>query len=357
MFIALIIAFISYLFFHYQAATIADLLPDKITAQEVYYLGIALAVGGLINIPLAWLRITENAILFFKVTMVKVIIQVALSIYWLSTGMGVTSVLAAGAVSAVLVALYLTVFQIKATNIHFSITSLICITKYAGPIFIGGLTTFALSGMDRWVLAEYFGAKEIASYTIAIKFALVPALLIQPFTLWWFPKRYSVLNEKNGRELNAHFSILGSIISVLICGAIGLIGPFLIKVLTPTEFHGAIILLPWLLLCTLLKMISELLNLGCFIKEDSQTQMRINFLSCGIGGMLLLILVPQLMVVGAIASLLIANLLRLVLFYHYSQKQLYLPYKFGYLFTACGTTFIAMWLGQHIESHLWLASN
>jgi len=146
-------------------------------------------------------------------------------------------------------------------------------------------------------------------------------------------------------------------VSVLICGVIGLIGPYLITVLTPTEFHGAITILPWLLLCTLIKMISELLNLGCFVNKDSQTQMHINFFSCGVGAILLLLLVPSFMIFGAITSLLLANSLRLVLFYYFSQKELYLPYKFGYLFTACGATVIAMWIGQQIEGNLWLVSS
>jgi O-antigen/teichoic acid export membrane protein len=357
LFLAIIIAVISYTFFHLYSAVVVNFLPGEITEKEMYSLGIALAVGGMINVPLAWLRITDNAFLFFKITMLKVILQVGLTVYWLSSGMGVLSVLAAGAVSSVVIALLLSFIQIKETGLNLSLVSLIAILKYAGPILIGGLATFALSGMDRWILAEYFGAEEIAAYAIAIKFALVPTLLIQPFTLWWFPKRYSVLNEKNGKELNAHFSILGSILAILLCGGVGLVGPYLIQELTPEEYHSAIQILPWLLLCTLIKMVSELLNLGCFIDKNSQLQMNINFISCGIGALLLFVLIPQFMIVGALVSLLTANLTRLALFYCYSQKQLYLPYKFGYLYTAFGATIVAMWLGQIIEKSSWLASS
>jgi len=355
LFIAIIIAIVSYIFFHFYSTVFVDLLPGKIDEKEMYLLGIALAVGGMINVPLAWLRITDNAFLFFKVTIAKVIIQVALTLYWLSSGLGILSVLGAGAVSSVLVALFLSYVQVRETGLNLSLSSLTSILKYAYPILIGGLATFALSGMDRWILAEYFGAQEIAAYAIAIKFALVPTLLIQPFTLWWFPKRYSVLNEKNGRELNAHFSILGSIISVLLCGGIGLLGPYFIQQLTPLEYHSAIQILPWLLLCSLIKMVSELLNLGCFIDKSSQLQMKINIFSCGVGALLLFILIPHFMVNGALTSLLLANITRLVLFYFFSQKELYLPYKFGYLSTAFGASLVAMWLGQLVEKSSWLA--
>lgn len=346
LFVAAIIAIISYAIFHFYANALLPYLPTGITENELYLLGVALSVGGLINIPLAWLRITERAALFFTISMVKVLLQVGLTFYWLVNGWGITSILAAGAVSAVIVAIILCVIQVKETNISFSTKNLKSIIYYAGPIFIGGAATFTLSGMDRWLLAEHFGATEIAAYAIAIKFALVPTLLIQPFTLWWFPKRFSVLKKHDGKNINAHFSVLGAIISVLICGGLGLLGPLLIQHLTPTEYHGAITILPWLLLCTLLKMLSDLLNLGCFVEKSSQQQMNINLIACGFGGLLLIMLVPLFKVEGALFALITANAIRMALFYHFSQKKIYLPYKFGYLYPAISAAIVATWFGQ-----------
>lgn len=354
--VAAIIAIISYTIFHFYSIDLLTLLPGIITENELYLLGVALSVGGLINIPLAWLRITERAGLFFTISMLKVLLQVAFTFYGLINGWGITSILAAGAVSSVVVALILCAIQLhdiqpkepqtKGTYIRFSSENIKSILTYAGPIFVGGAATFALSGMDRWLLAEHFGATEIAAYAIAIKFALVPTLLIQPFTLWWFPKRFSMLKEDNGKKLNAHYAIIGAIISVLICGGLGLLGPLLIQWLTPVEYHAAMTILPWLLLCTLFKMLSDLLNLGCFVEKSTQVQMNINLVACGFGGLLLIVLVPLLMVKGALISLISANGLRMALFYYFSQKKVYLPYKFGYLFSAISAAFIATWFGQ-----------
>jgi len=344
--VAGIISIISYAIFHFYSKELLPYLPAGITENELYLLGVALSVGGLINIPLAWLRITERAGLFFSISMLKVLLQVGLTFYWLVNGWGITSILAAGAVSAVIVAIILCVIQLKETNISFSTKNLKSIIFYAGPIFIGGAATFTLSGMDRWLLAEHFGATEIAAYAIAIKFALVPTLLIQPFTLWWFPKRFSVLKEHNGKNINAHFAVVGAIISVLMCGGLGLLGPLLIHYLTPADYHGAIAILPWLLLCTLLKMLSDLLNLGCFVEKSSQLQMNINIVACGFGGLLLIMLVPFFKVEGALIALITANAIRMALFYYFSQKKVYLPYKFAYLYPAISAAIVATWFGQ-----------
>ncbi|KGJ86548.1 lipopolysaccharide biosynthesis protein [Colwellia psychrerythraea] len=348
--VAAIIAIISYAIFHFYSKDLLPFLPGDITENELYLLGVALSVGGLINIPLAWLRITERAGLFFIISILKVVLQVSLTFYWLINGWGITSILASGAVSSVIVAIILCVIQLKEIQVRFSITDVISNIKkiiyYAGPIFIGGAATFTLSGMDRWLLAEHFGATQIAAYAIAIKFALVPTLLIQPFTLWWFPKRFSVLKEHDGKNINAHFAVLGAIISVLLCGGLGLIGPLLIQHLTPTAYHGAIAILPWLLLCTLFKMLADLLNLGCFVEKSTRLQMNINLASSGIGGLLLVVLVPLFMIEGALIALIAANVIRMGLFYYYSQQKIYLPYKFAYLYPAISAAVVATWFGQ-----------
>ncbi len=353
--IAGVIALLSYAIFHFYSQDLLPLLPGVITENELFLLGIALSVGGLINIPLAWFRITERAGLFFGISMFKVVLQVALTFYGLINGWGISSILAAGAVSAVIVALILCIIvikevQLKESQLSFSMLSIIrnvkSIANYAGPILIGGIATFTLSGMDRWLLAEHFGATEIAAYAIAIKFALVPTLLIQPFTLWWLPKRFSVLKEQDGKATNAHFAVIGATLSVIICGTLGLLGPLLIQWLTPIEYHAAALILPWLLLCTLLKMLADLLNLGCFVEENTRVQMNINLASCGLGGLLLIILVPFFAIHGALIALILANAIRMCLFYYFSQKKVYLPYKFGYLYSAISAAFIATLFGQ-----------
>ena len=146
--VAGIIAIISYAIFHFYSKDLLLYLPGDITENELYLLGVALSVGGLINIPLAWLRITERAGLFFTITMLKVLLQVGLTFYWLINGWGITSILAAGAVSAVIVAIILCIIQLKETNISLSTKNLKSIITYAGPIFIGGAATFSLSGME-----------------------------------------------------------------------------------------------------------------------------------------------------------------------------------------------------------------
>jgi hypothetical protein len=93
-------------------------------------------------------------------------------------------------------------------------------------------------------------------------------------------------------------------------------------------------------------MLSELLNLGHSVEKSYPLQMNVNLVPCGFGGLLLIVLVPLFMVESTLTALISANALRMGLFYYYSQKRVYLPYKFGYLYSAISAAVVATCFGQ-----------
>ncbi|MFC1747537.1 lipopolysaccharide biosynthesis protein [Pseudomonadota bacterium] len=322
------------------APLIAQLLPGTVEVFDVRLLGVALAVEGCLTIPLAWLRMRERAKQFFVLTTSKVILQAGLSYALLQQGWGISGILVASAVSAVLLAVVLSVLHIKDVGFSFSWISSRQLLRYGVPMVISGMAGFALSGLDRWLLADVVGEAALAPYAVAAKFSLVTLLLMQPFTLWWYPQRFRLLNQTKGIEKNAHYAVLGSTLVIIISGAVGVCAPWLIRWLTPEAYHVAIVYVPWLVLATALKIISDLLNLGCYTSTNSRLQMQINLVCTCVGVALFAALIPSWGIGGVVAALVISNTLRLILFYYKSQNLLYLPYCFRPLFQA--TTFSAL---------------
>jgi O-antigen/teichoic acid export membrane protein len=93
-------------------------------------------------------------------------------------------------------------------------------------------------------------------------------------------------------------------------------------------------------------MLSKLLNFGHSVEKSYPLQMNVNLVHCGFGGLLLIILVPLFMVGGTLTALISANALRMGLFYYYSQKRVYLPYKFDYLYSVMSAAAVATCFGQ-----------
>jgi len=213
-----------------------------------------------------------------------------------------------------------------------------------------GLVAFALNGMDRWILAENASLAEVAEFGIAAKFALAMVLLMQPFGMWWSPRRFEVLHHQNGEQKVAEIIAIGCAIALLITVTVGLISPPLINWLLPESYHQASQYVVAITIVMLLKELVELFNIGCFNGKTTSSQLIINVISALIGISAMLWLTPQYQVWGIIFSLLFAQLIRLVLFYRVSQHFLPLKYPIYSLLILTILSGIWLLLGAYVNT-------
>jgi len=344
--LAVIIAVVTFVIFQLCATNIALLLPGNIAVDYIRLLVISICVEGIIAIPLAWLRMQDNAWFFLVISLVKALLQAVLTYTLLIMGEGIQGVMIASAVSSLFIASTMFIYQIRDTGIAINIHQYRKYFSYGVPIVISGLAGFSLSGLDRWLIASYVSEEALASFAVALKFALIPLILIQPFTLWWYPKRFQLLKTQAGIEENAYYSTIGSALGVLAVGLTGMVSPMAIHYLTPQAYHNATDYLFYLLLINAIKIASDLMNVGCYIESGSQQQMKINIVCAFIGVIGFILWVPVFGVMGVIYGLGVSTVLRLLLFYFLSQKKLYLPYNFSPIYKAVTLGSMMMLIGQ-----------
>ena len=308
------------------APLLATYLPGSLSATDVTIVMITLALEGCIAIPLGWLRMQEKALSFFWISSLKAAIQVILIIGFINYGMGITGVVLAALIAIVLQGIVLISMQVRSTGINLSLRGSSAILKYSLPLVASGLIGFVLAGLDRLVLADAVGTAELAKYAIAAKFALISALIFQPFGMWWFPKRQRIINEKNGVVTAAKFAAMGSTLVLIIALSIGLSAPIVIKYLLPASYAGAVAYVPWVVLLKALKESTDLLNLGLYYQARTHLIVIIDALVSATALTIMLWLTPKLGVFGVIYALFIAQGVKLILSLYFSQKVLTLPY-------------------------------
>ncbi|MGL5006711.1 MAG: lipopolysaccharide biosynthesis protein [Plesiomonas sp.] len=328
------------------AAKIAALLPGGVPVSVIRWVLLSIALEGVIGIPLAWIRMKSMARFFFLCTAGRVVIQAFLIWIFLRSGHGVKGVIVVGALTSLGQAMLMGYWQWRDTGAHFKLQSSMHYLRYGFPILISGLAGFAIAGLDRWWLAGSAGETELAYYAVAAKFALAAGLILQPFALWWYPKRFQLLLDENGLQKNADFAEFGASCGYLLAGVVGIISPYLIMILTPVDYHPAIQLVPWLVAAMAFKTQSELMNVGCYSQSDSKIQMNIHLVTSliGVGGYA--VLIPFFGVFGVIISQLFVNVLRAGLFLYYSQKLLFLPYRWYGVISSALLMGGAIWIGQ-----------
>ena len=323
---------------YFSASNIISLLPAKVSTTQLFLIAFPALLEGVIAIPLTLMRMQSLAKYFCLLNVVKAMLQAVMIVVLLQLGYGIDGILMAGAVSSLFLVLCLLPYQWQQMDkgwysgwLRNGLNSeywqnMFAIMRYGAPIVLGRLGLFAMTGLDRWLLADKVGIEQLAVYAIAVKFALILALLMQPFGLWWFPYRFTLLKQPNGNQQCAHYALLGTNLGLILGFIMLLMLPTFMQLILPVAYHEATFIVMALLAVNMIKHAGDLMNLGCFI-NSSMSQMWVQWLCAVIAIMGYVLFIEDYGVWAAAAVLLFVYLLRLLLFYFYSQHVLFLPYQ------------------------------
>ena len=330
------------------AGEIARLMPGNPSANEVRLLVVSLSMEGLLGVALTWLRIRGAAGTFLLLSVGRSVIFATLSVGLLMAGYGLMGVLSAMAIAAVFQGLATAFVVLRETGVRIRGIDWWPLTIYSGPLLVSALAMFALGSLDRWFLADDVGTAELALYGVAVRLGAITAVLLQPFHMWWFPKRFIVLREPFGVERSAHVVAIGIVITILGGVIVSLGGPLVIHVMTPPAYHAAALFVPWLAMVYVVQEMGSLLELGSYLRKDGFIPLFTNLLGAAIVVGLYLVLIPRYGVAGAIASTLVAQSVRTLIIHLISQYYIRLPYQMGRLalvaLMAAGGTALSFWL-------------
>ena len=313
------------------APLLAGLLPGGLGVTDLRLLLISLALTATIELPLAWLRLNERAFAFLCLGAGKAIVQAGLSLGALAAGWGVTGVVAAGAAVDVALVILLITLQSRSTGLTIRLARFVDLLRYGGPLVLGGVAAFVLGSCDRWFLADTVPASDLAHYALAGKFALAAALLLQPFDLWWYPRRQMILTEPGGIARSARIVGTGLALTILAATTAAVVGPLAIRLLTPPAYHAATVWLPWLAAIAAMHAACSLVNVGCYIGRTGTLPMLVTAMAALVALVGYTLLVPTLGVAGAVYATLIAQTVRLALFYILGRQRAPIPYPLARL--------------------------
>jgi len=304
---------------------IANIAVD-ISVGQLQTIFVVISLEGAVAIPLAWFRMQERVLTFFLATSLRTITQAVLIVIFLQLQYGVNGVLAACLIAATIQAFILSTMMLKEVGLVCNLKHCVRYLKYSLPIVGSGFIAFSLAGFDRWLLAAQSSLTDVAIYGIAAKFALATVLLVQPFGMWWLPKRFVVLKQNLGIAKAAHYIMIGIIVVMAIAVVVSFVAPFLIHWLLAPQYHGAIDYVLWLVLAMAFKEISELVNIGCFYDKSTYQQLVVNLVCAFIGLSIMWVGITHWGIWAVVIALNVAYFTKAVLFYMVSQRNLPLPY-------------------------------
>jgi O-antigen/teichoic acid export membrane protein len=217
---------------------------------------------------------------------------------------------------------------------------------YGVPLIGSGLASFVLGTADRWLLAGVVPAAALGQYALAAKIALIAALLTQPFELWWYPRRLALLSAPGGLEKSARIVAAGLVLTILAAGATSVVGPLLIRLLTPVSYHAAAAFIPWIAAAIALQSMGSLVNVGCYTGRTGAQPMLVNGIAALVALVLYLALIPNHGVAGAVGATVLAQAVRFALFAVLSQRRVRLPWRPWTMLAPIAMSSAAAWVAQ-----------
>ena len=286
------------------------------------------SLSGLIDMPLAFMRLSGRSGRFLGFICARGVLQLVSMTIALQLGFGASGVIVSNALVDGVIAVGLLAVTLVEIRPRITLEALRRTVFFGVPLVGAALASFVLGSCDRWFLANAVTGEDLAHYAIATKLGLGTALLMQPFSLQWYARRFSVLSAHGGLEESARFVAIGFTILILAATAVSLAGPVFIAMILPPGYMEASFYLPFLVLCVTLNESCSLVNIGCYTRNHSGLVLLINSAGaiCALVGYA--IGVPLYGVAAAIGATIIGHSLRLTLFLIAGHSRAPIPYPY-----------------------------
>ncbi len=298
-----------------------------ISQSSLYILAISLSIESPLAICMVWLRMQDKTITFIKISLGIALIQALCVLLALNLGYGVQGVLLS-AFMAHLVQLLCSLHSSKLRITRPSKRLVKVSLKYCLPLMLSGLVAFGLNGSERWIIASNTSLEVLGQYAIAAKFALAMCFLIQPFGMWWMPKRIKLAKEHP--EQATSYTQMGITLVGMLAMCVLCFGQLFIQYALPEVYHPSALLLVGTLLMALGKEWGELLNLGSLVKGRTLPLFWIN-LGVVILALSSLFMHQELSIWTIMLTLGMAQLGRALIIFFISQRAYSLPFNLSKL--------------------------
>ncbi|HHB1592186.1 TPA: lipopolysaccharide biosynthesis protein [Vibrio campbellii] len=300
-------------------------IPSPFSQFEFIVLMLTIILEGAIGIGTAWLRMQDDkakTLLYVMVT--TTVLQVVFIVTALMVYPHVISVLLGGLLAAVIQFIWLHIVN-KYKVVMPDLTLAKQHLHYCIPVMMSALVAFCMNGAERWFIGANASLATLGVYAVAVKFAIGMCILVQPFGMWWMPRRFAYLERSRGVEA-VRISHFGMIYIAALNVLVATLAFIVINHFLPDTYQQAALYTLFLLPIAMLKEWSELLNIAILYKRRTRWLLGINVTAAGIAITLLFVL-SSLGIYGVFIALYYAQLAKLVMTFIIGQQCIHLPFQ------------------------------
>lgn len=305
------------------APWLAELVFDsRDNAGLIRLAAMSLAASSFSIAPLTAFRVREQSTYFVLSQLAKLLLQVALNLYFLvELEMGVRGVFMASLIASSLVGAVLGGLLLKNVGLHFSRQATRDLIRYGIPLIGTQLATFAVTFGDRYFLQAAADTAVVGVYSLAYQFGfLLAAIGYMPFEMIWQPARFEIAARPDRDAIYSRAFVYLNVL--LIPAAVGLsvfVQDVLYLMATP-PFYTAAEFVPIIVIAYVLQGWTGFQDVGVHMKERTEFITAANWASAAVALVGYALFIPRYLGYGAAAVTVVAFAIRYAGCYWASQR-------------------------------------
>ncbi|MEE9354175.1 MAG: oligosaccharide flippase family protein [Methylococcaceae bacterium] len=299
--------------------------------DEIILFTLTMFMLPLIEIPLVHIRADKKPWLFFSASLIKLLLQLSLNIYFVVyKNLHVEGVIYSAVISSTVMAALLTGRSLLHVGFNASIKVCKKLFGFSLPIKIATIGSFYLAFGDRYILNQFTDLTQVGLYALGYKFGFIFMLLSwTPFEKIWDSEKYAIHKTENAVATYQKTFLYFNIIMITLGLCISLFVKDLLKIMSAPEFHSAYKIVPIIIFAYIFQAWSKYCDLGILLSKKTSHIAIAEAIAVVIITIAYLSLIPAYGIYGAAVATVIGFIVRF-LWINYKGSQLYnmnLPWR------------------------------
>jgi O-antigen/teichoic acid export membrane protein len=245
-------------------------------------------------------RVEERSVAFVAASIVNLCITVAATLLFVvGLEWGATGVVVGNFTGTLFVYVALLAYRREQLGLQFDRSLYKQMEKFGLPLVPSALFVWVTNFSDRFFLVKLTDAHEVGLYSIGVRLSSAIVLLLTAFRMAWPAFAYSIEDDREARRTYGFVLTYLLFIACWAAVALGLLAPWLVRLLTTPDFYGASRVVAPLAFASALYAANVVITIG--IGRARRTQF--NWVATGAGAIvnvaLNLILIPPYGMMGA----------------------------------------------------------
>ena len=224
--------------------------------------------------------------------------------------------------------------------------------RFGIPLVPAALALILVNFSDRFFLVHLDGLAEVGLYEIGVRIASAMVLLLTAFRLAWPAFAYSIEDDDEAKQTYSFVLTYLVLIASWLALALGLLAPWLVRLLTQPQFYAGQRVVPLLAFGVVAYAAYIVMAIGVGRAKRTQFNWAITGVAAALNVALNLILIPPYGMMGAAVATVAAYVVMFLAMTWYAQRVFPVAYQWRRVLTAAGAAVALLLLGKGVGGGL-----